>query len=129
MANAVLVDSCYYIARHRADQDPFAELAASDLWDPVTCGIVVLEVLRGLRVEREYRDYRDTFEVMTCVATTSRIWNAAVDLLRDLDRRGRAIPPQDALVAACALSIDAPLLTLGPHFEWVPKLTVINSLS
>ena len=128
MANPVLVDSSFYISRLRVGIDPFLELVASDLWEPVTCGIVTLEVLRGARTEREHRDCRDTFEVMTCVATTSRLWNSATDLLRSLERRGYTLPVQDALIAACALSIDAPVLTLDQHFSLVPKLTVLNSL-
>jgi len=129
MANAVLVDSSFYIARHRADLDPFAELASADLWEPATCGMVMLEVLRGANIETDYRYYRETFAVMNCVATTSRLWTNATELLRSLARRGLTIPPQDALIAACALSIDAPVLTFDKHFAFVPKLTVLESLA
>ena len=128
MANAVLVDSSFYIARQQAGLDPFAELAAADQWGAATCGLVMLEVLRGVGPERTYRHYRDTFAVMTCVATTSRIWASATDLLRALARRGIAIPPQDALIAACALSIDAPVLTFDKHFATIPGLTVLQTL-
>jgi predicted nucleic acid-binding protein len=128
MANAVLVDSSFYIARHRAGIDPFLELAAADLWEPVTCGVVMLEVLRGARTEREYRDYRDTFEVMTCVATTSRIWTSATELLRKLARQGHPIPVQDALIAASALSIDVPVLSFDNHFKLISGLTTLDNL-
>ena len=129
MANAVLADSSFYIARQRADLDPFAEFAAADeLWEPVTCGMVTLEVLRGVRSESDYRHYHETFEVMTCVATTSRIWASATDLLRGLARRGLTIPPQDAIIAASALSIGAPVLTFDAHFSQIPGLVVLNSL-
>ena len=129
MANAVLVDSNYYIGRQRAGSDPFAELAAfEEEWEPVTCGIVMLEVLRGVRPDGVYRAYRETFEVMTCVATTSRIWMAATDLLRTVERRGFTIPPQDAIIAASALSIDAPVLTFDKHFTFIPGLTVLTDL-
>ena len=129
MANAVLVDSNYYIGRLRADLDPFAELAAHDeQWEPVTCGMVMLEVLRGVRHAKDYTLYRETFEVMTCVPTTSRIWTSATDLLRDLARRGITIPPQDALIAASAFAIDAPVLTFDSHFAHVRGLTVIDAL-
>ena len=128
MANAVLVDSSFYIARHRAGIDPFPELVVADLWEPVTCGMVMLEVLRGTHSEREYRHYRDTFEVMTCVPATSRIWSDATDLLRKLARQGWTIPPQDALIAVSALAIDAPVLTLDVHFKLVPGLTTLDSL-
>lgn len=128
MANAVLVDSNFYIGRHRADLDPFAEIATADLWEPVTCGMVVLEVLRGATIESDYRRYREAFEAMTCVPTTDRIWMSATELLRSLARRGFTIPPQDALIAASALSIDAPVLTFDAHFKLIPKLTVLDSL-
>ena len=130
MANAVLVDSNFYIGRLRANVDPFAELGeVEQRWEPVTCGIVMLEVLRGVRPEPVYRHYRATFEAMMCVTTTSRIWDAATDLLRDLARRGITIPPQDAIIAASALAIDAPVLTFDQHFWAVPKLTVLESLA
>lgn len=128
MANAVLVDSSFYIARHRAGIDPFQELVAADLWEPVTCGVVMLEVLRGARTDGEYRDYRDTFDVMTCVPTTSQIWISTTELLRKLARQGYTIPVQDALIAASALSIDAPVLTFDSHFKLIPGLTTLDSL-
>jgi predicted nucleic acid-binding protein len=130
MANAVLVDSSYYIDRLRADADPFLELAAaSELWEPVTCGMVMLEVLRGVRNERDCASYRETFAVMECVPATSRIWESATELLRSLQRRGVTIPPQDAIIAACALSIDAAVLTFDGHFHAIPKLLVLDSLA
>lgn len=130
MANAVLIDSSFYIARLKADGDPFAELAAvHEKWEPVTCGIVMLEVLRGVRPEAVFRSYRETFAVMTCVATTSRIWTSATDLLRALGRRGFTIPSQDALIAASALSLGAPVLTFDTHFQLIPGLDVLDSLS
>ncbi|MEO5958662.1 MAG: PIN domain-containing protein [Opitutaceae bacterium] len=129
MANAVLVDSCYFIDRLRADSDPFAELAAFDEhWEPVTCGMVMLEVLRGIRHEGDYARYRETFAVMSCVASTSRIWESATTLLRTLARRGYTIPPQDAIIAASALAIGAPVLTFDQHFAMVPGLTVLSDL-
>ena len=129
MANAVLVDSNFYISRHRANADPFLELdTVSEFWEPVTCGMVVLEVLRGFRNESDCQYYREAFGVMSCVPTTDRIWDSATDLLRALSRKGFTLPPQDALIAVSALSIDAPLLTFDQHFSLVPKLTVLNSL-
>ena len=130
MANAVLVDSNYYIGRLRADLDPFAELdATGERWEPMTCGMVMLEVLRGIRHPQDYTHYCKTFEVMTCIATTSRIWASATDLLRGLSRRGLTIPPQDAIIAASALSVGAPVLTFDQHFSHIPGLIVLDSLS
>ncbi|HVS53513.1 MAG TPA: PIN domain-containing protein [Opitutaceae bacterium] len=118
------------IDRLRADADPFLELAAaSELWEPVTCGMVMLEVLRGVRHAREFASYRETFAVMECVPATNRIWESATDLLRALQRRGVTIPPLDAIIAACARSIDAAVLTFDEHFRAIPKMLVLDSLA
>jgi predicted nucleic acid-binding protein len=66
---------------------------------------------------------------MECVPATNRIWESATELLRSLQRRGVTIPPQDAIVAACALSIDAAVLTFDGHFHAIPKLLVLDSLA
>ncbi len=130
MANGVLVDSCYFIGRTRAGLDPFAEiLAADEVWEPVTCGVVALEVLRGVKHQRVFAEYRDVFGVMMCVPTTSHIWASATDILRDLAQRGFTIPAQDAVIAACALSVDIPVLTFDAHFAQIPGLTVIDTLA
>ena len=130
MANAVLVDSNFYIGRQREGIDPFAELAvAASAWDVTTCGMVMLEVLRGARAPHFSAHYRAAFATMICVPTTHSIWMRATDLLIALERRGRIIPPQDALIAACALSHGAAVLTFDMHFREIPHLTVLDSLA
>jgi predicted nucleic acid-binding protein len=56
MAAAVLVDSNYYIRRLRKDGDPLLELEQlADRYDLMTCGMVVMEVCRGLQFELQQR--------------------------------------------------------------------------
>jgi predicted nucleic acid-binding protein len=129
MANAVLVDSSFYIGRQRSGRDPFDELAAAGAaWDVTTCGMVMLEVLRGARVPRLSEHYRAAFATMVCVPTTHSTWMRAMDLLVALDARGQPIPPQDAIIAACAFSIQAPVLSFDGHLASIPDLVVLDSL-
>jgi predicted nucleic acid-binding protein len=130
MAAAVLVDSNYYIRRLRTDGDPLLELELlAHRFDFMTCGMVVMEVCRGLQFEPQRRRYRVAFAVMNCVTTTTRVWDLATDISLALDRRGTPIPPQDSLIAAHALHAGAALLTFDKDFNRIPGLTVLDHLS
>ena len=62
MANGVLVDSSFFIRRLRERRDPLLErLTHTDRWDPATCGMVKLEVGRGLVIPAMRRRYAEAF--------------------------------------------------------------------
>jgi predicted nucleic acid-binding protein len=63
---------------------------------------------------------------MQYVVTDHSLWDKATELAWTLDREGRMIPAQDALIAACALRVDAAVHTFDRHFEWVPGLEVVT---
>ena len=129
MAGAVLVDSSYYISLQRRSVDPFAGLAArAEDFEFLTCGMVLMEILRGIRAPRVARRYREAFAVMVCVPTTSLVWDRATDIALAQDRAGTPIPPQDALIAAHALQAGAAVLTLDEHFRKITGLRVLTTL-
>lgn len=129
MAAAVLVDNNYYIRRLRHDGDPLLELERlAERYSFLTCGMVVMEVCRGLQLEPQRRRYRAAFAVMNCIPTTSKVWDLATDISLALDRKGSPIPPQDSLIAAHALQAGAAVLTLDTDFRRIPGLTVLDSL-
>ena len=129
MAVAVLVDSNFFIRRQRQNIDPFDELGAfADTHEFLTCGMVVMEVLRGVHRAQVRERYRTGFSVMIYVPTTSRIWDLATDIALSLDRRGTPIPPQDTLIAAHALQAGAAVLTFDRDFARIPGLTVLGAL-
>lgn len=130
MANAVLVDSSFYIRHQRLGRDAFAELAKWSLrHELLVCGMIAMEVTRGARTEAALSRYRSAFAIMSCVPTTSRVWDRATDIALALDRKGTPIPPQDCLIAAHALHAGAAVLTLDADFRRIPGLAVLNSLA
>jgi predicted nucleic acid-binding protein len=131
MEPVVLPDSNVYIGALRAGRDPFREFAGEAAEDRefVTCGMVMLEVCRGLRDPHVLRRFRERFAVMLYQPTTNQIWERATQLTWTLDRRGLVLPAQDVLIAACALHIDAAVLTADAHFRQIPGLRVIASLA
>lgn len=125
----VLVDSSFLIDCLRRRLDPFEVLAEADeKWEFFTCGAVILEVCRGIRLERAMQRFRRSFAVMSCVPLTNHVRETASDLAWRLDRSGAIMQATDLLIAASALAADAALLTLDSDFRRVPGLRVLDKL-
>lgn len=129
MANLILPDSNVYIDALRAGVDPFPLFASRlEEWEFGTCGMVMLEVCRGLRDPAVLKRFRERFSVMIYVPTTNTIWERATQLAWALDRQGRTLPAQDLLIAACALHAGAVVLTRDAHFRHIPGLRTMEQL-
>ena len=129
MASQVLPDSNFYINFSRAGIDPFDELVKFEgNFDFITCGMVVLEVLRGCRDPNILRRFRERFGIMIHIPTTDQIWERAAQLAWSLDRQGVILPAQDIFIAAHALQTNAAVLTHDAHFSSIPGLRVVDHL-
>ena len=125
--NFVLVDSNVFIDLIRAKKNPVQIL---DSWKEkrqfLTCGMVRLEVERGI-TDHGVRSYMSGyFDVMRFVPTTNQIWAKAVQLAWSLDRKGCVLPGPDVLIAIHALAFKASVLTSDHHFDSIPGLTVLK---
>ena len=129
MERNVLVDSSYFIGCMRRRIDPFRELERSKFdYEFYSCGAVMAEVCRGVRVQRLYTQLRSAFAVMCWVPTAEKIWSEATDLARDFAARGVTMQLTDLVIAVSALSVDAAVLTLDADFRQVPELRVLDKL-
>ncbi len=129
MEENVLVDSSFFISRFRRGLDPFQELAASDDdFEFYSCGVVKVEVCRGIVAPRLLKQHMTNFELACWVPTTDKIWDDALTLAWNLARRGITMQVTDMVIAVCALSIDAAVLTLDSDFDNVPGLRVMREL-
>jgi predicted nucleic acid-binding protein len=129
MESVVLVDSCVLIGLLREGRDPAAELSGRvPTTDLATCGMVRLEVIRGLVVPRLRRAVEGFMNVMRNVPTDNRLWEEAAAQAWELDRQGVILPAQDIVIACCARRIDAAVLTWDRHFRQIPGLRVLKSL-
>lgn len=124
MANAALVDSNVFISLMRRREDPSRWLGGR-LEDIYTCGMVRLEVLRGIKDPRQRNEMTAFFNVLCHVQTDNKLWDQASELGWELDRRGRTIPAADIVIAACALRAGVPVMTADAHFQGIPDLLVI----
>lgn len=130
MPGRVLVDSSFFIDRLRSGSDPLEELAEySDEWELLTCGVVQIEVLRGMKQRPAHQRMADYMSCMLYVPTLNVVWDRASALAWSLDRRGRVMQVTDLLIAACALESEAAVLTFDSDFARVPDLRVLDTLS
>lgn len=122
MAELILIDTSAWIDFFR-DAEPVASLVDRALAEgqAATCGMVELELRRGLRAgERE--------RVLALLAAATRLpteevdWAQAGDLLADLRRKGVTIPGSDGLIAHLALRHGAKLLEHDVHYRHIPNL-------
>ena len=123
----VLVDSNVYIGLLRRGLDP-AEILGDWIGsgDLATCGMVRLEVERGLKIEKIRRRVGAFFDVLINVPTSNKIWENSASLAWTLDRSGITLPAQDILIATCAQEIGAAVLSDDKHFEEFTDLQVFK---
>jgi predicted nucleic acid-binding protein len=120
-ANPVLADSSYYITLMRERQDPLKALAyTAAVRDVAVCGVVRCEVGRALRHENTLKRFQAFWDVTINVPTDNRIWTQVEHLLWKLDRDGITISLTDAVIACCAMRIDAVVLTFDADFSRIP---------
>ncbi len=130
MDGNVLVDSSYYISRLRAGEDPFEEFArVEDEVDFFICGVVKVEVLRGVKLPRAHAKISAIFDTMLYVPTPNSLWERVAKLAWEIDRRGDFVQVPDLIIATCALEADAAVLTYDADFRRVPGLRVLHDLA
>jgi predicted nucleic acid-binding protein len=127
MASDVMVDSNVFIDLLRLGRDPASLLidwAASR--NLATCGMIRVEVMRGVILPKTRRSMSSFFDVMINVPTNHRLWEEAADLAWKLDRKGIVIPGTDVVIAVCSMRISAAVLTSDAHFQNIEGLRVIT---
>ncbi|MDA3875330.1 MAG: PIN domain-containing protein [Kiritimatiellae bacterium] len=129
MIRAVLVDSSWYIQLSRSREDPLKKLAmASEHREIATCGVVVAEVGRGIRLSKFLKEYAEAWNEMRWIDSSKKIWYETMKTAWELDRRGIVLPIQDIHVAVCAMQIGAVVLTFDDHFQQIPGVTATDTL-
>jgi predicted nucleic acid-binding protein len=126
----MLIDSSFYIdaLRHRRLLPLLLRdrLVAGKLW---TCGVIRVEVLRGIHNDAIKTDLGLMFDVMNDIPTDGDLWQSTAELAWKLDRKGIVLPVSDLVIASCALQADIPLLTVDHDFGRIPGLKTCRTLS
>ena len=124
-----LVDSSIYIETIRGGEDPVhvyaAEFEDSTL---ITCGIIMCEVLRGIRDRQVFNRMEEFFSLLPAVEFDNALWQTACRLAWQLDRQGKVLPLSDILIATAALQSNAIIVSTDKHFFAIPDLKVTREL-
>lgn len=123
----ILIDSNIYILLLRRRLDPVAVLLEHyDTLNLVTCGMVKLEVLRGVREPAVLKNLGDFLDIQQYVSADHRLWSEAVNLVRRTEETGHALQSPDAVIAAAALRKQAIILTHDHDFSHVPGIQTLR---
>ena len=124
-----LIDSTTYINTLRAGKDPVREFWPQlELGMLCTCGVVICEVMRGLRDRAVYDRMDQFYRLVAHVEFDEALWRSACELAWRLDREGKALPLSDILIGTAAISVEAVVVTSDGHFRSIPGLEVRDSV-
>ena len=125
MAN-VLVDTSAWIEFFRKEGEPAYRDAIGTLLDDneaALCGIILTELLKGARSDREYRELEDRLATLIYRETPETVWKKAGRLASQLLRKGVQVPTADLIIATIAIENRMPLLQKDRHFPLLQKQT------
>src|SRR4030043_1583617 len=117
----VLVDTTVWIDFFAAKSTPeVAELERmlNEEEDICTCGIILTEVLQGIRGDEDYQRTLSRFNTFLFLPMNHPAFVRAADLYRSLRRRGITIrKPVDCIIASVAIEHDIALLHNDRDFD------------
>ena len=90
--------------------------------DLALCGLVLTEVLQGIRTDDDYDRVLTHFRTLTLLPMEHSIFVLGADIYRKLRRRGTTIRrTNDCLIAAVALSYEIALLHADADFDRIAR--------
>jgi predicted nucleic acid-binding protein len=117
----VLVDTTVWIDFFAAKSTPeVAELERllNEEGDICTCGILLTEVLQGIREDEDYQRTLSRFDTFLFLPMNRQAFVRAAGLYRSLRRRGVTIrKPVDCMIASVAIEHDVALLHNDRDFD------------
>jgi len=121
----VLVDTTVWIDFFRGEATPqvaVLERLIAEEEDLCVCGIVLTEVLQGIRDDSQYRKIKADFDNLVFLPMTRATFVKSAEMYRSLRRRGITIrKPLDCMIAAVAIAHEAQLLHSDRDFDPLQK--------
>ncbi len=100
--------------------------------DICICGIILTEVLQGIRKDTEFRKTRNLFKNLILLPMPYTVFLRSAEIYRKLRKKGITIrKPLDCMIASAAIENDIPLLHNDKGFQPIEKhcgLKVLSSI-
>lgn len=125
----VLVDTSVWIDFFQAPDSPAAESLARLIVghnQVVLCGVVLQEVLQGIRGTRNFDLVQERLLRLPFVDANKETWLQAANLYRNLRSKGITIPTTDATIAALAMQHNLLLFSSDRHFKAISADTTLR---
>lgn len=98
--------------------------------DICTCGIILTEVLQGIRKNTEFRKTRDLFNTLIWLPMPYSVFLRSAEIYRKLREKGITIrKPLDCIIASTAIENDVQLLHNDKDFQPIEKYCGLKVLS
>jgi predicted nucleic acid-binding protein len=94
----------------------------------LTCGIVRIEVLRGVIKPKARAELTHFFDIVPEIPLTPALLRETAELAWTLDRQGQVLPLTDLVIATGAKCAGAVVITEDPHFRQIPSLKTRTDL-
>ena len=121
----VLVDTTAWIDFFAARSSPHVvalETLIEQREDICICGIILTEVLQGIRKDTEFRKTRDLFKTLIFLPMPYTIFLRSAEIYRTLRKKGITIRKSiDCMIASVALENDIPILHNDKDFSPIEK--------
>ena len=121
----VLVDTTVWIDFFADRNEPHVaalEELIENEEDLCLCGIILAEVLQGLRSDEDYIKTKDYLDDLVLLPMQHATFIRAAEVYRRLRKRGVTIrKPVDCMIASVAIEHDIPLLHNDRDFEYMAK--------
>ena len=121
----VLVDTTAWIDFFAARSSPHVvalETLIEQREDICICGIILTEVLQGIRKDTEFRKTRDLFKTLIFLPMPYTIFLRSAEIYRTLRKKGINIRKSiDCTIASVALENDIPVLHNDKDFISIEK--------
>jgi len=119
----VLVDTTVWIDFFRGNSASHVnalEKLISDDEDICICGVILTEVLQGIKFDRDFFRTKNFFEALIYLPMSKDTFLQSSELYRALRKRGATIrKPIDCMIASVAIEHDLPLLHNDRDFFWI----------
>jgi predicted nucleic acid-binding protein len=124
--NRILPDTCAWIDFFRGKESSLTVAVEKSLLqaETVTCGVVIMELLQGVKSSREEKLVLNAFQALTHLEMNRDLWASAGRLAAVLRAKGHNIPFSDIIIATLTTHHHCTLLTVDRHFEDIPGLSI-----
>jgi predicted nucleic acid-binding protein len=129
----IIIDSSVWIPLLNGIDHPKADRARAVIEGPEDVGVpgvILEEILRGLRRDAQFRRVRDLLlSDFTYLEMKQSLFIHSAEIFRALRKKGRTIrSPSDCLIAACAIEETASLLENDADFHTIAEVAPLKLL-